>query len=267
VEDGYVYAQDGIEDYLANGQDTPGRPSHSSGRGTISMTITINDVDQELCKHFLWDLAHKAIRDKFKFEFDGDSPNSGLISNSGHGGAIRVDTFDAHHTIVQRTFEYLSKLPQDQTATIGIYLISWLPYHLDKLRSLEDEDKGTLSQHAAFEIGQNLHILFKDQEIFRRHKTSFEKTWWTTSEIENVQKWLMDSAVTRKLNKQWRDEVQLAASPIQGYLRELVTMVLKGFLQERSWDVQNACYWIQNFMDVVSALMGCCSWHKPSEPP
>jgi hypothetical protein len=267
VEDGCVYAQDGIKDYLTNEQGAARRSSHSSEHATISMTITINNVNEELCRHFLWDLAHKAIWDKFKFEFDGDSPSGGLIGGSGHGRAIRVDEFDAHHTIVQETFKYLSKPPQDQTAKIGVYLVSRLPYHLDKLQSLQDQDKGTLLLNEALEIGQNLYNLFKDEKVFRRHKASFEQVVWNARQIEDVQKWLMDSTITRKLDTRWRKKVQRAASPTRGYLREFVTIVVKGFLQERSWDVQNACSWIWYFMEVVSGLMVYCSWRKLADPP
>jgi hypothetical protein len=63
---------------------------------------------------------------------------------------------------------------------------------------------------------------------------------------------LTDSGVTRKINKRWRDEVQLASSPTQGYLENLINAVVHGLLRERSWDVNNACSWIQRFMEVVS---------------
>jgi hypothetical protein len=211
------------------------------------MTITINNVDQDLCGHFLWDLAHKAIRDKFKFDFDAAS---NALHNS--QAAIALDEFEAHHTIVTRAFEYLSKEHSDQTKEIGKYLVTWLPYHLDRLRQLEDEEKGTLMPDERLEIGQNLYKLFQDESVFRRHRASFEGTWWVEEEMECVQKWLMDSAVVRRLDKRWRDEVQLAVSPTRGYLRKLVRMVVEGFLRERSWGVQNAYYWIEKFMRIAS---------------
>ncbi|KAI0835757.1 hypothetical protein F5Y06DRAFT_118345 [Hypoxylon sp. FL0890] len=252
LEEGYVYGQDGVKDYLQKDKDTSSKSSHSKDRSTISMTITINNVDQEICGHFLWDLAHKAIRDKFKFEFDAASPNNSLHSSS--PAAITVDEFEAHHTIVTRTFEYLDEEPKDQTKVIGEYLVGWLPYHLGRLRQLEDEEKGALTPNEQFKIGQNLYKLFKDEQVFLRHKASFEQTLWFVDEMEDLQKWLMDSAVVRRLDKKWRDEVQLPLSPTRGFLKELVKMVVEGLLRKRSWAAENAYNWIKEFMDLDKKL-------------
>ncbi|KAJ7292752.1 hypothetical protein C8J57DRAFT_1043303 [Mycena rebaudengoi] len=243
LEDQYVYGKDGVREYLQKEKDTSRKSSQSKERPTISMTITINNVDEEVCGHFLWDLAHKAIRDKFKFDFDA---TSNALHNS--QAVIALDEFEAHHTIVMRAFEYLSKEHSDQTKEIGGYLVTWLPHHLNRLRELEDEEKGTLMPDEQLEIGQNLYKLFQDEGVFRRHRASFEGTWWEEEEMEYVQKWLMDSAVVRRLEKRWRDEVQQAVSPTKGYLRKLVRMVVEGFLRERSWGVQNAYFWIEKFM-------------------
>lgn len=238
--------------------DSLGRSSNPKDRATISMTITINNVDQELCGHFLWDLAHKAIRDKFNFNLDGDASNA---LSGGSRGTVAVDEFEAHHTIVTRAFECLSKPHKEQTEKIGTYLVCWLPYHLSRLRQLEDEDQGALMPSEQFEIGQNLYKLFRDGEVFTRHKQSFKQSFWLVDEIEDVQKWLMDSAVMRRLNKRWRDEVQQAASPTRGYLKELVRIVIEGLLMERSWEVDSACNWLDRFMKAVSEV----SWHGFSE--
>ncbi|KAL6699579.1 hypothetical protein J3F84DRAFT_404601 [Trichoderma pleuroticola] len=240
LDDGCVFGQDGVKEYLRKDIDSSGRSSNTKDRATISMTITINNVDQELCGHFLWDLAHKAIRDKFNFNLDGDA------SNALHGGrgTIAVDEFEAHHTIVTRAFEYLNKPPREQTENIGPYLVTWLPFHLSRLRQLEDDDQGSLMPSEQSEIGQNLYKLFKTGEVFLRHKASFQDAWWIVSEIEDLQKWLMDSAIMRRLDKRWRDEVQLAASPTRGYLKELVRVIIEGFLRERSWEITSACHWL-----------------------
>lgn len=249
LDDGYVYGQDGVKDYLRKETDSFSRSSKANDRATISMTITINNVDQELCGHFLWDLAHKAIRDKFDFNLDSD------ISNALHGGSrgtIAVDAFEAHHTIVTRAFEYMNKPHREQTKAIGPYLVCWLPFHLNTLRQLEDEDQGALMPNEQFDIGQNLYKLFRDGEVLIRHKATFENTFWIASEMEDIQKWLMDSAVVRKLNKKWRDEVQQAPSPTRGYLKEFVRIIIRGLLRERSWDVLSASNWLREFMAAVS---------------
>ncbi|KAJ8122639.1 hypothetical protein O1611_g9793 [Lasiodiplodia mahajangana] len=246
LEDANVYAQDGIKEYLSKEKDTQGESLHSAERPTISMTITINNVDQELCGHFLWDLAHKAIRDKFTFEFDA---NSNVLHNN--KVTIGIDEFEAHYTIVLRAFKYLSKEPGDQTSGIGEYLIRWLPYHLKCLYDLED-DQRELTPDKKLEIGQNLFNLFEDEQSFKRHKEVFEDTFWTADEMEGVRKWLLDSAVVRRLNKKWRDKVQAAVSPTRGYLNKFVRMVVTGLLRDRSWDAQNASSWITEFMIAVS---------------
>jgi hypothetical protein len=247
VENGRVHGVDGIKEFLAKQKDF-GRASHSKDRSTISMTITINNVDQELCGHFLWDLAHKAIRDKFHFSFDGDASNA-LHSSS--QSTIAVDEFEAHHTIVTRAFEYLTALPIEQSDAIGGYLIAWLPYHLNCLRELEDEERGYLTPNQQLELGQNLYDLFKDEVIFKRHKNRFESTIWWATEMWDMSKWFRDSAVVRRQSKVWRDAMQLAESPVEGYLKTFVTIVVRGFLRERSWDVRWAMMWIEQFLKVV----------------
>ncbi|KAL7936390.1 hypothetical protein V8C35DRAFT_295371 [Trichoderma chlorosporum] len=247
LEDGCVFGQDGVKEYLRKDIDSTGRTSNTKDRATISMTITINNVDQELCGHFLWDLAHKAIRDKFDFNLDGDASNA---LHGGSRGTIAVDEFEAHHTIVTRAFEYLSKPPREQTKKIGSYLICWLPFHLDRLRQLEDDDQGSLMPSEQFEIGQNLYKLFKNGDAFLRHKEIFQEVWWIGPEMDNMQKWLMDSAVMRKLDRRWRDEVQSAASPTRGYLKELARIIIEGFLRDRSWQVSSASMWLPNMMRV-----------------
>ncbi|KAI1138512.1 hypothetical protein F5Y05DRAFT_42402 [Hypoxylon sp. FL0543] len=241
LEDGYVYGQDGVKNYLQ--KDLSGRSLPSRDRSTISMSITINNVDQEICANFLWDLAHKAIRDKFKFDFDAAS-----ALHSSSQAVIAVDEFEAHHTIVTRAFEFLDKEPRDQTRKIGGYLVGLLPYHLSQLLQLENEEKGALTPNEQFEIGQNLYKLFKDEQVILRHKASFEQTMWYADEMEGLQRWLMDSAVVRRLDKKWRDEVRLSLSPTRGFLKGLVTIIAERLLRKRSWRVLNASGWIHEFM-------------------
>ncbi|KAI0885416.1 uncharacterized protein GGS22DRAFT_200296 [Annulohypoxylon maeteangense] len=246
LENGYVYGQDGVKDYLQKDKDMSGKASHSKDRSTISMKISINNVDQELCAHFLWDLAHKAIREKFKFDFDATSPNSALYGSN--QAAIAADEFEAHHTIVTRAFEYLDKEHEDRTKDVGNYLVGWLPYHLNQLRQLEDEEKGALTPSEQIDIGQSLYKLFKDEKIVLRHKTNFELTRWFVGEMEDMQKWLMDSAVVRKLDKKWRSGVQLLISPTRSFLKDLVKVIVEGLLRARSWEAQSSYGWINEFM-------------------
>ncbi|OHE99024.1 hypothetical protein CORC01_05714 [Colletotrichum orchidophilum] len=257
IEDGTVYPQDGVVDYLRTKRELSNRSSNLKDRPTISMTITINNVDQELCGHFLWDLADMAIRDKFKFDFNNNA-SSALHSSSQR--VISVDEFEANQTILTRAFDYLKSEPKEQTKEIGEYLICWLPYHLSQLRQLEDEDKGALTSHEQAEIGNNLYTLFKDDAVLRRHRASFEELYWWSDEMMDVQKWLTDSAIVRRLDKSWRSKMERARYPTRGYLKELVNMVVRGFLRDRSWSVPSACRWLKEFMaadkDKVEKLPG-----------
>lgn len=211
------------------------------------MSIKINDVDQEMCGHFFWDLAQQAIRHNFKFDFDTASNTS--------RNTIDVDEFEAHHTIVTRAFEYLENEHTDQTKAIGSFLVFWLPYHLDRLRHLEDRDKGSLMPGQRLEIGRSLYNMFKDEQVFTRHKESFNTTYWTEEKMRQVKTWLMDSAVQlRRLAPKWLDEIQEAVNPVRGFLKTLVDTVVTGLLRERSWDVQNGYNWIKEFMKVVSSV-------------
>ncbi|KAK1480681.1 hypothetical protein CTAM01_14243 [Colletotrichum tamarilloi] len=243
IEDGSVFPQDGVVEYLQKQRELSNRSANSKDRPTISMTITINNVDQELCGHFLWDLADMAIRDKFKFDFN----NSNALHNSSQR-IISVDEFEANQTIVTRAFNYLKGNPQEETKTIGEYLVCWLPYHLGQLRQLEDEGKGELTTNERAEIGSNLYNLFKDDAVFKRHRASLGEVYWWADEMTDVQKWLTDPTVVRKLDKPWRAKMERARYPTRGYLKEFVHMVVRGFLRERSWNVPSACRWLKEFM-------------------
>lgn len=245
LEDGYVYAQDDVASYLKKRTNDSAKALQSPERPTISMTIKIDNVDQELCGHFFWDLAQQTIRQNFKsFNFD---TASNTLDTSRH--TIAVDEFTAHHTIVTRAFDYLDQQSTVQTQHIGSHLVFWLPYHLDRLRQLENEDKGTLMPSEKLRLGRNLYELFKNRETFARHLESFKPSYWTAKEMGQVKVWLMDSGIVRKLEPKWLNEIQRAVNPVRGFLKELVGTVLEGLLRDRSWDVSYAYAWIKEFME------------------
>ncbi|KAJ7619565.1 hypothetical protein FB45DRAFT_981095 [Roridomyces roridus] len=251
VDSGFVLSQDGVKDYLQKESSTRSS-SLSSDQPTISMTIKINNVGQKLCEHFLWDLAHKSIRDEFKFNFDGSDSSNGPVIG-GRRGAIRVDEFDAHHTIVQRALKFLNNPPQEETGNVGEYLLHWLPYHLDMLRQLEADGKGRLTPDEQADIGWNLYLLFRDGDAPQHHKANFSKTCWVASEMKNLQNWLVVPAVTRRMDRRWSHEVQRASTPVKGFLKELAKTVTKGLLQDRSWDI-NAINWLKEFVAVDTGV-------------
>ncbi|KAI8240148.1 hypothetical protein K4K55_001056 [Colletotrichum sp. SAR 10_96] len=213
----YVYLQDGVEEYLQKVDTSSGQSQQSTGGSTISMTISINNVDQELCGNFLWDLADMAIRNKFKFNFDGEAFNPPHSSKR----PLAVDELEANYTIVTQAFNYLSNKPTDATQNVG---------------------------HS--EIGQGLYKIFKDDTVFQRHIKIWQDIEWSVDEMRAIQTWLMDSAAVRKVDRKWRTAVQRASSPITGYLNELVKTVLRGLLRQRSWQMYNASKWLKRFMEL-----------------
>lgn len=269
LEDDYVLVKDHVEEILLKEKSGLEKRSLSQQGPTISMSITINNVDQELCQHFLWDLAQKSIRDKFRFDFDA-------AANRLHGSqtTIGVDEFDAHHTIVKHTLEYLSNEPNEQTKAIGQYLVVWLPFHLTRLRELETEDKGELMPLEKRNIADGLYNIFKSDFIFQRHKDSFEGqvgscSYWTPSEMKDVNEWFMDSAAMRRLDKKWLRDVKSAPNPTRGYLRPLVEVVLDQFLRGRKWGALSGYNWIEQFFVMVRLHTRSCyniflrAWTNP----
>ncbi|KAG8158287.1 hypothetical protein KVR01_012048 [Diaporthe batatas] len=220
----FVEGQDGALDYLQ--KQKAHRSEHPKDKPVISMTINISNVEQEIVGHFLWDLAQKAIRDQFRFNLDS-------ASNVSHARqmSIAVDEFEAHHALAMRAFKYLRGEPSEGTGLIGRYLFGWFPSHLGMLSQLHYEEMGYLMPDEQLEIGNHLYELFKDERLFKRHKSVAEQTLWYADEVEMLQKWLMDSAVVRRVPKQWREEVQGASSPVRGFLRPFVKCVIESWLR------------------------------------
>lgn len=232
--------------YFQEKEEASLNSKHPNEQSTISMTITIKNVDQEVCGHFFWDLAHKAIREKLKFDFDA---TSNTLQNPHN--VITLDKFKAHHSIVMISFEYLSQERKEQTNDIEQYITAFFPVHLGYLRELEDKEQGSLMPDEKHKIGQKLYDLFKDDELYVRHREAFQQTYWEANEMSDVQKWLTDWSVMRKVDRVWLNAVQKARSPPRGYLKPFATMVVEGLLRARSWPVQNAYLWIAEFIKSV----------------
>ncbi|KAH0440923.1 neutral amino acid permease protein [Colletotrichum camelliae] len=236
IDNGYVYAQEGVQEYL-EAKSSSSQRARTKDNGTISMTITINDVDPDQCGSFFWDLAELAVRDKFQFSLQGSNQRT-----------TAIDEFRAHHEIVIRAFEYLRSNPKEETKEIGLYLLRRLPYHLGRLYTLDNEDGGReLKRQEKAQIEKHLFETFKDQTILHRHKSILEQLVWSSSDMASVWEWLKDPAVLRNLDQMWCNEIR-ATHPPRGFLRELVLMVVQRFLKERTWDVSNASLWIREFM-------------------
>ncbi|KAI0161747.1 hypothetical protein GGR52DRAFT_138239 [Hypoxylon sp. FL1284] len=240
-KDGYVDSQDGMKAHLQVGSGTARKSSSSKEHPTIDMSITINQVDQEHCGHFFWDLAGMMLRDRFHFN----------LTSSSSQAAIAVDEFKSKHTIVTYTFKYLQEEPREETKAIGPYLVGYLPWHLERLHQLEDDSRTDDDLTATKRnIGNDLYELFKDDNVLLRHQESFHRYSWTVDEIYYMYGWLTDRVVMRNVDKKWLDEVMRHKSPTRGPFKELVKMVVKGFLTERNWPVEDAYRWIDTFMKV-----------------
>ncbi|KAL1610747.1 hypothetical protein SLS60_002417 [Paraconiothyrium brasiliense] len=253
LENGRVYVQEGVEEYLRKNETVTNRLQRDEDKATISMTISINNVDQELCGNFLWDLTDMAIRNQFKFNFDSDHFTN-LHSRSQR--TISVNRLESNYDIVSRAFKYLSSEPMNETQDIGAYLVTWLPEHLHQLRKLEEDEMGNLRGDQKSDIGRHLCTMFKDDTVFRRHKKAFQNFCWAASEIKEMQIWVTDSTVIRKVDKKWRNAIRTGGSnPIRGYLKELVRIVVRGLVRGRDWDVANARDWVKHFMSVDENTM------------
>lgn len=248
-EGGFVDVQDAVSEFLREKSVTPRRPPQSEEQATISMTITIHNVDQETCGNFLWDLALKSNRDKFKFDFDADSANKSQATIQ-----IAADELEAHHTIVLSTFKFLEGECNDQNKILGEYLVNWLPHHLNRLRVLRDEELRDLKKREYQSIGQNLYKLFNDNKIFERHKAILHKTYWDVWELEEIQDWLRDPTVVRGIqDKPWKDRVKNVNSPSRGYLQCFTRMMVESMLKETRYDAVAAFSWVRHLIDAVSS--------------
>ncbi|KAK6836019.1 hypothetical protein PG987_006514 [Apiospora arundinis] len=227
LEDDCVLMQDNVKKILQKGEDGRHRLSSSQHGPTISMSITINN---------------KSIRDKFKFDFDGASNR--LLSSQ---NTIEVDEFEAHHSIVKHALKFMAHDETDETKAIGRYLVLHLPFHLKQLQNLEQEEKGELTPMEKRTIADGLYHMFQNDNVFRRHRYSFEgdMVYWYPYQMQQVNEWFMDSAAVRNIDKQWLREVKVASNPTRGYMRPLVRLVLEELLREGRWPALGGYRWIE----------------------
>lgn len=252
IEGGNVHVQDIAVDFLRKADITSAAPLEHRESATISMTITVKNVDIETCGNFLWDLAHKANREKFNFDFEAYQASNSTTAK------IAVDELDAHHTIVLRTFQYLNEEPIDRTSDLGHYLVCWLPDHLAALRSLQEDKNRFLRPQEYQEIGQNLYTIFKDDTIFERHRSKFETAFWSVKDMKEIREWLTDTSVMRAVqDKSWRNHVKHTISPATGYLRCFARLIVESLLRGRSCNVHQSFYWVTGLKSAVSNFLSC----------
>lgn len=143
LSDNHIEVKDSVKDFLLwQSISAEGKPC-SSDQSTISMTISINNLQKDHCACFLWEVAQRAIGDKFKFDFN-------VAAAKATAQLIRVDMSEAHHTIVRHAFDYLIGKPTEEQDEKGLhniskYLTQSLPFHLGELHVLEIEAKRDLT--------------------------------------------------------------------------------------------------------------------------
>ncbi|KAG5817395.1 hypothetical protein H9Q74_000654 [Fusarium xylarioides] len=133
-----VEVQEGIQEYLAKKAEkaSTGSDSLSRNSSSISMALTLNNVDQNRAAQYFWDLTQMVMQKNFTFDF-----NNPLKDSNQNQNRIRVNEFEAHLTFVDQAFRLLRSEPQVDHQPITNYLVEWLPYHL-----MRRDDKEWLSR-------------------------------------------------------------------------------------------------------------------------
>jgi hypothetical protein len=246
--DDLVDVVDGIEDLLKKERS---QPRGGDETAKFSATITITKADFTSVQSFLWNFMQKTAQDNFGFQQLAELQS--LKRN------IQVNEFDAHFTIVRRTFEFLANPPDDKTKALGPYLLDFLPQHLQGLQKATGLDELTPSEKR--EIGDGLFNLFVSGEVIKRHWDSCDTLIWYRSaeEVNIFLGWFADPSVTghlRGLNREWLREIREDRNPNRALLDKVMKMVAWQWLQdeEREWDVSRPYEWIRGFLSMVCRL-------------
>ncbi|KAJ7268857.1 hypothetical protein B0H12DRAFT_71828 [Mycena haematopus] len=98
------------------------------------MTITSQNVDQERCGNFLWDLAHKANRDNCSFDLSTASRNTLDRSRRVRGAPYHcgyLQVFQRHRKTFEQawwTADELTSVKQSLMETREVYDVDPLPF-------------------------------------------------------------------------------------------------------------------------------------------
>ncbi|KAH8880886.1 hypothetical protein GQ53DRAFT_736167 [Thozetella sp. PMI_491] len=233
----------GVDKVLQKHRSNP-RAALAGAGPRISLSIQITDVDRELCQNFLWDLSQKAIRDKFRFDFDNASAFQHTIQ-----AELSVNEFDAHHTIVMAAFKFMRNEPDKRTVALGPYLFKHLPSHLKRLKEAQGLDE--LLDLQKQEIGSSLLELFESDHIFNLNKNHFKQFTWNREDVQVFREWFKDPAATRGIRKSWLRKATSEENPAKTFLGDLVLMIAQQWLVEGTWDARNAYDWICSFRSMA----------------
>jgi hypothetical protein len=179
---------------------------------------------------------------------------------------ILVNEFDAHLTIVKRSFEFLLAEPDEKTIGLGAYILGYLPFHLSFLRN--DPAFVDMSITDKREIGRGVFSLLVDGDVLEKYWDRcgygyvwfFEVDGWSFNDKEGLAPfwdWLEDLDAIRylgKKDKEWLVQLKLQPSPNFSLLEPISLMVARRWLIDREWGAGGLFDWINKFLSIVRAI-------------
>jgi hypothetical protein len=223
----------------------------------ISLTITITNAEIKRVQSFLWRLCEEAVLNKLEF-----NDLHATQHNEFNKGVIRVNEIHAMLTIVQQTFRFLFKDPEDSTKSLGPRLLDYLPQHLETLRQVTETDEKSDEkldenmQSAFVDIGKNLFELLHSRVIIETHWNSCTRLVWFGSEreLDIFWDWLNDSNVIsglHSLQKKRLEMIKSSSNRNRALLMPIMQMIAENWLRDRKWKVEDTFRWISGYLELV----------------
>ncbi|OTA57974.1 hypothetical protein K449DRAFT_398189 [Hypoxylon sp. EC38] len=222
------------------------KPRSVDDTPTFTATITITKGDLRSVQSYLWSLSQKVdYLAHNTFGFEQIAEHKGMKNN------IQINKVDGHLTIVRRTFSLLATEPNKDTQVLGLYLLAYLPYHLNELlENATGYDELTPSQKQ--ERGEGLFSLFVTGETIEKHWDACVDVKWfrDPGEVETFRKWLEDPTATShlgRLDREWLKKIKNSSNPNQALLENIMRTVAWHWLCDRKWAAAKAFKWLRGF--------------------
>ncbi|OQV03546.1 hypothetical protein CLAIMM_08579 [Cladophialophora immunda] len=215
----------------------------------ISMTITINRVDVDTVRRFLWDLSEKANFGK-SLPFDALVP----MAQAQVKPRITANRADGQLTMTRRCMKLLMADPDSRTESLIPYALKYLPRHLQDLRGRVDEDGIDMAERK--EIGRSLVSLLFDTGFIEKHWALGEglETEWLDGDFlcDALPAWLRDSATADGLlyrYRQWVEQAVSSENPGIVALKDITLMVGRQWLCDRKWEnIEAMVLWMLSYL-------------------